>query len=164
MAAEICPQAFEICPQPKYRKWQLLRFTIQFHRNPKCNFQFWSYGHVSHNLKYLLPILCELWQRWERAKWSWSWRKLTNFNMQLSHNVGWFEAWMPIEAARDPNVTYDVQISTSTFTGVELCECRAIRYFGWGQISKAWGQISAALYNYASILNLSCFSRTFRKF
>ena len=48
------------------------------------------------------------------------------------------------EAARDPNVTYNVQKFTYTFDGVELCGRGAIRYIGWGQISKAWGQISAA--------------------
>ena len=50
------------------------------------------------------------------------------------------------EAARDPNVTYNVQKFTYTFDGVELCGRGAIRYIGWGQISKAWGQISAALF------------------
>ena len=48
------------------------------------------------------------------------------------------------EAAQDPNVAYDVQKFTYTFDGVELCGRGAIRYIGWGQISKAWGQISAA--------------------
>jgi hypothetical protein len=37
-AAGICSQDFEICPQPKYRKWRLLRYTMRFHRNPKCIF------------------------------------------------------------------------------------------------------------------------------
>jgi len=49
------------------------------------------------------------------------------------------------EAARDPNVTYNVQKFTYTFDGVELCGRGAIRYIGWGQILKTWGQISAAV-------------------
>ena len=53
------------------------------------------------------------------------------------------------EAARDPNVTYNVQKFTYTFDGVELCGRGAIRYIGWGQISKAWGQISAAFHEFS---------------
>ena len=49
------------------------------------------------------------------------------------------------EAARVPNVTYDVQKFTYTFDGVELCGRGATRDIGWGQILKTLGQISAAL-------------------
>ena len=59
-AAEIYPADFEIYPAPKYRKWQLLRFTTQFHRNMKCNFLVWSRKHVLHALEYLPSTNCKL--------------------------------------------------------------------------------------------------------
>ena len=41
------------------------------------------------------------------------------------------------EDARDPKVAYCVQVLTHIFAGIELCECKTIWYFGWGQISGA---------------------------
>ena len=46
---------------------------------------------------------------------------------------------------RDLKVSYYVQAFTYIFTSVKLYKCKTIRYFGWGQILKTWGQISAAL-------------------
>jgi hypothetical protein len=90
-AGVICPQDFEICPQPKYRKWRLLRYTMQFHRNPMCNFYF----QAGNAFRILLSIsrLAFVSSESDRDELTGAevgdfFKYVTNFNMQLNHNVG----------------------------------------------------------------------------
>lgn len=71
--------------------------------------------------------------------------------MSPTLTCNWTTTWAKLrlqilrEASQGPSVTYDAQKLTYTLDGAELCGYKTIRYFGWGQISKAWGQISKAL-------------------